>query len=140
MYLYLEYGVKDSWAPKHGQMYVLHMCRGCDSLFGMKRFCKSFVIYLRDSMYLYSRYNVARIGNPRVLQSHFDAVSSQLEESLESPFLVVLALSLLRHDSNKIEICLTPNSSSAENFWKSVAAKTCRETLILLQFVTRWFR
>lgn len=50
------------------------------------------------------------MGNPRVLQSHFDAVSSQLEESLESPFLVVLALSLLRHDSNKIEMCLMPNS------------------------------
>lgn len=68
-------------------------------------------------MYLYLRYNVARIGNPRVLQSHFDAVSSQLEESLESPFLVVLALFLLRHNSNKIEIYLMPNSSSAENVW-----------------------
>lgn len=106
------FGVKDFWPPKHGQMYVLHMCRCC-GLDG--RFCKSFVIYLRNSMYLYLRYNVARIGNPRVLQSHFYAVSFQIEENLESPFLVILALSLLHHEPNIIEICLMPNSSPAVN-------------------------
>lgn len=72
-------------------------------------------------------------------------VSSQLEESLESPFLVVLALSL-RHDSIKIEICLMPNSYRPKKVWKcrkfqsSVTSKTYRDNLILLQFVTRWFR
>lgn len=104
------FDVKDIWAPKHGQIYVLHMCRCC-GLDG--RLCKSFVVYLRNSMYLYLRYNVARIGNPRVLQSHFDAASFQIEENLESPFLVILASSLLHHESNIIEICLMPNSSPA---------------------------
>ena len=92
-------------------MYVLHMLR-----FAIQKGLQVF-------RYLFKKFDVARIGNPRVLQSHFDAVPSQLEESLESPFLVVLALSLFRHDSNKIEICLMPNSSSAENVWKRLGCQ-----------------
>lgn len=53
-------------------------------------------------------------------------VSSQLEESLESPFLVVLALSLLRHDSNKIEICLMPNSYRPKTSEMSEMSIKCR--------------